>query len=113
MKQNKGELLKTWKRKGFNLKLFYRGTENLGYKFKHKGKLLFEGIDYRPSPMFSIDSLQSVYGLLGFLAMKPGQVDDDYFKNYIKEQLEFAEDFGDELSLMVSDFDEKTNGKYD
>jgi hypothetical protein len=108
LNSDKGELIKTWRSRGYKVKLYYRGIENLGYEFFFKGKLIFEGQDYRPSPMFpGIESIDSVYGLLGFLCLKPGDTDEDFFKDYTPEQMKFAMEQGDDLSIMVNNFEEK------
>jgi len=44
------ELIKTWRRNKTRLKLYYLGGEKLGYKLLERGKTIFEGKDFRPSP---------------------------------------------------------------
>ena len=60
------------------------------YKFTFDGKLLFEGTDFRPSPMFDEVSREAAVGLLGFLTLRPGDTDDEYFDKYTEEQLSWA-----------------------
>ena len=40
-------------------------------------------------------------GLLAFLSLKPGDTDPEYFEGYTPEQLEFARQEGESLSLLV------------
>src|SRR4051812_567930 len=104
----KKDILKIWKRQGYRLTLYYLGGERIGYRFTDNGKLIFEGKDSRPSPMYGIDSLESVYALLSFLSLRPGDTDSDYFKSYTKDQLQWCESYRAEtLSLLVNDFEEK------
>jgi hypothetical protein len=63
----------------------------LGYRLTSpEGAVLFEGDDYSPVPSLAIDSDESLRGLCGFLFLRPGDTDDEYFENYTPEQLEFA-----------------------
>lgn len=79
----------------------------LAYRFYWNGKLLFKGNDYQPSPLDAIDSKGSIVGLLGFLACQLGDVDDDYFKGYNAEQMEWAESYDcEKLGLLVLDYEE-------
>lgn len=60
------------------------------YKFSFDGKLLFEGTDFRPSPMFDEVSREAAVGLLAFLTLRPGDTDDEYFEKYSEEQMAWA-----------------------
>lgn len=67
------------------------GKYQMEYEFYNPaGELLFSGDDYYPSPMNSIDGIDSAAGLLGFLTLKPGDTDNEYFDKYTEKQLEFA-----------------------
>lgn len=102
------DILKVWKRDGFRLTLYYLGGERIGYRFTDKGIKIFEGKDFRPSPMYAIDSLESVYSLLGFLSLQDGDTDSDYFKDYTPDQLAWRDGSRPEyLSLLVNDFEER------
>ena len=54
------------------------------------GALIFQGDDFGSSPMLAIDSDEALRGLLGFLTLRPGDTDRDYFAGYSPEQLAFA-----------------------
>ncbi len=85
------------------------GKSVLGYLFyDKKGYLLFSGEDYGCSPLHSIDSDDSVTGLLGFLTLKKGDTDEEYFQDYTPEQIEFSESMDcEDISLFLYDFENK------
>lgn len=66
-------------------------------------KPIFEGDDYSPSPVHATDSDDSVRDLMGFLTLKPGDTDDEYFERYTPEQLAFAETHAESLDMAVHD----------
>lgn len=71
-----------------------RGCSVLAYALKqHEGgraSVLFEGSDFRPSPLHADDSDATVAALLGFLTLRPGDTDREYFEDYTPAQLEFC-----------------------
>jgi hypothetical protein len=107
------DLIRTWESsygEGFKLELYatyqvHKGREYLAYRFFHNGMLIFEGDDYGPSPCQAIDGDESVAGLLGFLACQPGDTDDEYFARYTPQQLEWAEQYGEELHNYVDELE--------
>lgn len=78
-------------------KIAYLLTEN-GPKIK---EVLFEGSDFRCP--HAIDSDECVKGLMGFLTLRPGDTDEDYFRSYTPRQMSFAEQHAEALSLAVLD----------
>jgi len=95
---------------GFRLQMWDTGRQDsygktrIRYKFSAPdGKVLFEGDDFRSSPMHGIDSDEAVRALLGFLTLRPGDTDEEYFKDYTKEQMDFAEQHGENLSMYSMD----------
>ncbi len=60
---------------------------------------LFSGSDFRPSPLHSIDGDESVSALLGFLTLRLGDTDREYFDRYTAVQLDFARDHAESLSM--------------
>ena len=107
-----GRPIKTWKRDGFTLRLYDTnvptGTGRLGetflaYDFFDGQKLIFTGDRYRVAPGYAVDSMASVYGLLGFLSLKPGDTDDEYFKDYSPAQMAWVESGrAEDLGLLVA-----------
>lgn len=85
----------------FTLKLYYRGTEKLGYELFEGREIIFSGTEYRPSPLHAIDSDESVAGLMEFLTLRPGDTDAEYFDEYTKRQLVFAATHGEILGAEV------------
>ena len=74
----------------FTLRLFDTGTERIGYSLSmrqnRKRTILFDGDDFRPSPMHSIDGDEAVEALIRFLTLQPGDTDSEYFDNYTSAQ---------------------------
>lgn len=89
----------------FNVKLFDTFTHDslgkcrLAYEFYEKGELIFKGSDFCCSPQFAIDSDSCVGALLGFLSLRPGDTDAEYFKDYTERQMTFAEECGEDLTI--------------
>lgn len=83
------------------------GQMQCGYILTHVGRgVLFRSErDYGCAPGHPIDSEDSVRGLLGFLTLQPGDTDDEYFEDYTEEQMAFAQEHGEELSLHTLDED--------
>lgn len=82
-----------------------RGQTYLGYKLvQHetcRHTVLFAAEDYAPSPQYAIDSDSSVAGLMGFLTLRPGDTDAEYFESYTPAQLEYCEQHAEALSTEV------------
>jgi hypothetical protein len=69
-----------------------------------EGVVIFENNDFGCSPYVAIDSDSCLRSLLGFLTLRPGDTDAEYFEDYTPEQLAFAE--GDAEHLQCWTFDE-------
>lgn len=85
------------------------GRDYLAYTFYDGDELIFEGDEYSPSPLCKdYTSDQSVFGLLPFLAVIPGDLEPEYFEKYTPRQMEWAASgAAEELGYLVSDFEEK------
>ena len=73
------------------------------------GKVIFAGNDLGCSPMHKPESKANAIALLSFLTVKTDDVDEDYFKDYTPEQIEWR-DFSkaiDDLNMAVYDFENK------
>jgi len=78
----------------------------LGYRFAApRGEVLFTGEDFCCSPLLDIDSDEAVRSLLGFLCLRPGDTDSEYFENYTPAQLAFAEGDAEQLSMYAMEED--------
>jgi hypothetical protein len=84
----------------------WQGKSRLHYRFEDisDGVILFEGTDFCASPLHAVDSDDTIRALLGFLTLRPGDTDADYFAGYNDRQMAFAE--GDAESLQLYTLDE-------
>jgi hypothetical protein len=62
---------------------------------------LFRGDDFGCSPLHGIDSDECVAGVMGFLTLRPGDTDDEYFEGYSEAQREFASQHAEALGSEV------------
>ena len=106
------DLIKTWRKAGFTLRLYdlYRsnsmGKAILGYEFKDGRKVIFAGEDFGCSPLHGIDSLETVYALLGFLSAGEHGTNEEYFADYTPEQIAWRDsNRREELSVLVCDYE--------
>lgn len=102
------EHIRTWSEDDYRLELFDTGKvqENksvLAYELYYKEELIFQGSDYCPSPLHSIDGDESVAGILSFLSLQPGDTDWEYFSQYTEKQLQFAAHHGDVLYYYIEE----------
>lgn len=91
-----------------------RGQAVIGYAFgiaSHPP--LFTGEDFSGSPSHSDDSEETVRCLLGFLTLRPGDTDADFFVGYTDAQLRFCETEAEYLSLWSTEADDDPPGLVD
>jgi|SoiMethySBSTD1v2_1073268.scaffolds.fasta_scaffold4385316_1 hypothetical protein len=107
-----GSFITRWRANGFDLRMFDGGEDEDGrqlvtYTFSDlgwttEGRRLFVGGGYRPSPLHAVDSQESIAGLLGFLALREGDTDSEYFEGYDERQLAWRDSERPEvLQLLV------------
>lgn len=82
------------------------GRDYLTYRLtmREPGKplvTLFEGSDFGCSPIDSIDGNDAVVALMGFLTLRPGDTDAEYFAEYTDVQRDFCDRFAETLSCEV------------
>ncbi len=89
--------LTTWdtNRTGFG------GKYLIGYRLSMGRTVLFEGEDFGCSPMHAIDSDEAVKGIMGFLTLRPGDTDAEYFRDYTPAQLDYCAHHAEALSCEV------------
>ncbi len=80
----------------------------LGYRLQQidadgKRRTIFQGEDFGASPLHSIDGKEALRALMGFLTLRPGDTDAEYFVSYSKRQLAFASEHAEALSAAVAD----------
>lgn len=63
------------------------------------GAIVFESEDFAGSPLHVDDSDETFGALLGFLSLRPGDTDPEYFEDYTPAQHAFAEYYGEELAV--------------
>ncbi len=88
--------------------LIYQGTDRVKYYAFRYGAILFEGNDFKPSPMHNIDAIDSCVELLSFLTLQVGDTDLDYFDNYTEAQMVWTTTIDcEQVELIISDFKDK------
>jgi len=112
------DLIKTWRKCGFTLRLWdtgardWRGQSKLSYELKDGRKVIFAGEDFAGSPMHADDSLMTVASLLCFLTCKPEDTDREYFASYTQTQLDWcASSRCEELSMIQCELEEREEHK--
>ena len=80
-------------------------SERIGYTLRQhdhgKTVVIFEGRDFRPSPLHAWDSGETVAAIMGFLTLRLGDTDREYFENYTVEQIEFRDSHAEALASEV------------
>ena len=99
--------IRIWSQGDFTLYLLPPdGTGHCAYAFFDGGtEPIFQGADYKPSPLHVWHSDLSVAGLLSFLSLQPGDTDDEYFESYTADQLAWAKRRGEELSMCAMELE--------
>lgn len=78
------------------------------------GEVLFAGDDFRPSPMHADDADATLRALCGFLFLRPGDTDAEYFADYTARQRAFAASSDCErLAFLYSEEGEGTFAELD
>lgn len=95
------EHIRTWEEDSFRLELWdtfklHRGgpQSRLAYQFFDRGELIFQGDDFGCSTLRTIDSNACVASLLGFLSLRPGDTDREYFDDYTPQQMVWCQECG-------------------
>lgn len=83
----------------------HMGKNRLAYQLRqHEAgctRILFDGADFCCAPGQAIDSDACIECLMGFLTLRPGDTDSEYFDSYTEEQKEFCEQHAETLSCEV------------
>ena len=92
-----GHTLRTW-----DTGRLRNGRTCIGYELRDlAGAVLFRGEDFGPSPMHADDSDETLRALIGFLTLRPGDTDREYFADYTPAQLAFARSSTCELLQFI------------
>lgn len=81
--------------------LAYRLSMGSG-RLGEKDSILFEGEDFHCAPGWAIDSNEAIASLMGFLTLRPGDTDEDYFADYTPAQLDYCARYAEALSCEVT-----------
>ena len=77
------------------------GKYRLGYRLSMcedgKTRMVFEGAEFGCSPCHAIDSDEACAAIMGFLTLRPGDTDSEYFENYTQFQLDYCEQHAEAL----------------
>jgi hypothetical protein len=79
------------------------GHTPVGYRFFHDGRLIFEGDDIGVPPDQSLDGDETVRGVLGFLALRPGDVEAEYFAGYTPSQVAWRDLHAEDLQALLTE----------
>lgn len=82
-----------------------RGQTRIGYELRQhehgRTAVLFTGEDFAGSPLHADDSDSTVAALLGFLTLRPGDTDREYFDDYTPEQRAYCDAHAETLNGEV------------
>lgn len=73
------------------------------YLLTHDDRVIFEGHDLWSGCDDDIDYGKAVRGILGFLTLRPGDVESDYFADYTPEQIAWRDEFAEAFALYSFD----------
>jgi len=79
----------------------WRGCSYIRYRLTMGGRALFEGDDFAGSPMHAIDADETAASLLGFLTLRPGDTDAEYFQDYTPAQRDYCKQHAETLAGEV------------
>lgn len=101
-----------WSKDGFTLTLewqnkFRDGRQWASYELKDGDTVLFSGNDLAPAPGFELSHRVVVSDVIGFLTLKKGDTDPEFFDNYTPDQMEWTRsDRCEELQMLGLDIEE-------
>ncbi len=84
------------------------GKTPIGYRFYHDDRLIFEGDDVAVPAGQTLDGDQTVRGVLGFVALRPGDVEADYFTGYTPAQLAWRDQHAEDLAGLLAEWDDSS-----
>ena len=97
------ELWDTHRMIGNKCRLGYRLTliRSNAKRREDRRQVIFEGEDFGCSPLHAIDSDACVESIMGFLCLRPGDTDAEYFKDYTDWQKDFCDQDAEALNCEV------------
>ena len=106
----------TWRFDGFRVQLLRMDKFNqeqpyrayFSYRLYDDGVLIFSGKDFSPSPMWNYDSALTVGQFLGWMTLKPGDTDQEFFEKYTPLQIRWCQSRrADELASYAEELENK------
>jgi hypothetical protein len=82
----------------------YTLTQHLGKPGHATSTVIFDESRFRCSPLNAIDSDACVAAILGFVTLRPGDTDAEYFADYTDQQREFAAEHAESLACCDQRF---------
>lgn len=71
------------------------------YVLEREGTVIFEGDDFRTGCWAEVDYADAARSLMGFLTLREGDTDADYFDRYTPEQLAWRDEYAKGLSIYA------------
>ena len=106
------ELLQTFEYENLKVETYYNGTDKLPNKVYIGGKLIEDDETFRPSPLHCIDDVKTMVSLLGFLTLRKGDVDDDFFETRDSDTLVNWAEEDEEVRMMLFDYECRDDEDY-
>jgi hypothetical protein len=119
-------LMRSWEQDGFLVELYETGAKSdyhhslVAYRLYDidwaletgNADVIFEGTDYGIPSHQVIDDDEAVRGLCGFLSLRPGDTDAEYFADYTERQTTWAEARAETLGLWSLDGVDMATGEF-
>jgi len=67
------------------------------YVLEREGVVIFEGSDFRTGCWAEVDYAEAARSLMGFLTLREGDTDADYFDRYTPEQIAWRDEYAEGL----------------
>ena len=90
-------------------------SERIGYTLRQhdRGKttVVFDGQDFRPSPLHAWDSDETVAAIMAFLTLRLGDTDREHFDGYTAAQRAFRDTHAETLACEICERFEAKEGE--
>jgi hypothetical protein len=107
-------LMREWASSPYRLELYELnqpsrpdGATPIGYRFYHDDQLVFEDYDIVVPAGQTLDGDQTLRGVLGFVALRPGDVEADYFTGYTPAQVAWRDQHAEDLAGLLAEWDDR------
>lgn len=88
---------------GYTLTLFRVGHDRYDARLTRQGELVGVWRDFRPSPMHAVDAPETWACIWGFVTLRDGDTDAEYFADYTPEMLAFSEGDAETVGWLASE----------